>query len=377
MAGTTASVESIVSSNCCTLLKEMQTHHAGGDVGISVALFYPSNPDVPPFFGFGSAGPKSTLTADTIYAIGSVTKVFTASLAAYLNVQKVIGDLREAQVGSYLSNPACNPSGVSGSYWTGTTGLTFARLATQTSGMPDEANGSYSEQLFTDAPPSCAQLAWWNENASSFAQHEGSWIYSSAGFVTLGFAVAAAAAAGGLSSGYTNLLADAITTPLGMSATFAADNAPAKAVLAQGYTQNTKAVPITNAEDLKSSATDMLTWLAAVYQAMQLEAAGATLTPLQQALAATARTWIADPHKPSKEPTAFAMGLGWQIPTLSSAQTLTKDGSTSKGGCSCWVGLTRYDSAIAPAGIALMTNQVGVSPDATARTILEQIIALG
>jgi CubicO group peptidase (beta-lactamase class C family) len=366
-----------VSSNCNALLTAMQSHHAGGDVGISVALFYPGNPDVLPFFGFGSAGPKSTLTADTIYAIGSVTKVFTASLAAYLNVQKVIGDLREAQIGSYLSNPACNPSGVSGSYWTRSTGLTFARLATQTSGMPDEANGAYSEQLFTDVPPSCAQLAWWNDNASSFAQHEGSWIYSSAGFVTLGFAVAAAAAAGDLASGYTNLLAEAITTPLGMSATFAADNVPAKAVLAQGYTQKTNAVPITHAADLKSSATDMLTWLAAVYQAMQLEATGATLTPLQQALAATARIWIADPHKPSKEPTAFAMGLGWQIPTLSSAQALTKDGSTSKGGCSCWVGLTRYDSAIAPAGIALMTNQVGVSPDATARTILEQIIALG
>jgi hypothetical protein len=41
-----------------------------------------------------------------------------------------------------------------------------------------------------------------------------------------------------------------------------------------------------------------------------------------------------------------------------------------------WLGLTRYDPTVPPAGIALMTNQVAVSPDATAECILEKIIAL-
>ena len=377
MAGTTAAVESIVKSNCNTLLKAMQDHHSDADVGISVALFYPGNSEVPRFFGYGSAGPCITITADTIYAIGSVTKVFTASLAAHLNVQGVIGDLGQTLVGPYLSNADCKPSGVSGSYWSGTEGLTFAQLATQTSGMPDEAKGSYSEQLFANEAPSCAQIAWWNDNASSFAQGEGFWVYSNAGFVTLGFAVVAAAQAGGLSAGYTKLLNDVITTPIGMPNTFAADDVPAGAVLAQGYTPQTKPVAVTHAADLKSSANDMYAWLAAIYEAMQLEASGATLTPLQQALAATAKTWIAQPTKPNKEPTPFAMGLGWQIPTVASAQVLAKDGATSKGGCTCWVGLTRYALTVPPAGIALMTNQDGVAPDGTARTILEQIIALG
>lgn len=381
MAGTVSSVEDIVSSHSEKHLKKMREFHSGGDVGISIALFYPGQSDVPGFFGYGSAGPNLDVTADTIYAIGSVTKVFTASLAAYLNVQGVIGALDQTLIGPYLSNAACPLSGVSGPYWSGTAGLTFAQLATQTSGMPDEANGHYSEQLFANAPPSCAQLDWWNEHASkgkeSFEKNEGSWIYSSAGFVTLGFGVVAAAQAGGLATGYPNLLSEIITVPIGMPSTFAANDVPPNAVLAQGYTKNTTAVPITNAADLKSSAADMRAWLAAVYEAMQLEASGATLTPLQQALAATAQTWIEQPMKPNHEPTGFAMGLGWQIPTLGSATVLAKNGATGQGGCSCWVGLTRYDPNVPPVGIALMTNQIGVSPDATARTILEKIIALG
>jgi len=158
------------------------------------------------------------------------------------------------------------------------------------------------------------------------------WIYSSAGFVTLGFAVAAAAAAGGLTDGYTSLLESIITAQIGMPNTFAADDVPPNAVLAQGYNANSKQVPITAAADLKSSAQDMLAWLDAVYQAMKLQAAGASLTPLQQALANTTNIWIANPENPDKKPTNFAMGLGWQIPTIGSSQVLTKNGVTGKGG---------------------------------------------
>jgi beta-lactamase class C len=363
MAGTTSAVESIINSHCEALLKEMQDQHSEADVGISVALFYPGNSDVPGFFGYGAAGPNSKPTTDTVYAIGSVTKVFTASLAAYLDVTQVI-DLGTTQVSSYLSNSSCTTSGVSGTYWTGSAGLTFEQLATQTSGMPDEANGPYSEQLFANESPSCAQITWWNDEQSSFSKNEGSWIYSSAGFVTLGFAVAAAA-----QTGYTDLLGSVITTPLSMSNTFAADNVPPNAALAQGYNSNSKAVQVTAAADLKSSATDMLAFLTALYGAMQSEASGESMTNLQQALAATASTWIEEP--------TFAMGLAWQIPTWSSLQVLVKDGSTDKGGCSCWAGLTRYSSSGPAIGIMLMTNQFGVLPDPTASTILKKLIALG
>ena len=374
MTDTTQTVPGIVDSNCDKLLKLMKTAHPNSDVGISVALYYPGDTSVPGFFKYGLAGPGIEITNETVYAIGSVTKVFTATLAAYLNVKNIIGALDQTLVGQYLTNGNCKPSGVSGSYWNN---VTFAEFATQTSGMPDEANGPYSNQLFADEPPSCNQLNWWNENETSFENNRGYWIYSSAGFVTLGFAVAAAAAAGGLTGGYTALLESIITAQIGMPNTFAADDVPPNAVLAQGYNANSKPVPITDAADLKSSAQDMLAWLDAVYQAMKLQAAVASLTPLQQALANTTKVWIANPENPDKKPTNFAMGLGWQIPTIGSSQVLTKNGVTGKGGCSCWVGLTRYDSTAPPVGIALMTNQVGVNPDHTAHQILQEIIALG
>lgn len=374
MTDTTQTVPGIVDSNCYKLLQLMKKAHPNSDVGVSVALYYPGNTGVPGFFKYGLAGPDIEITNETVYAIGSVTKVFTATLAAYLNVKNIIGALDQTLVGQYLTNGNCKPSGVSGSYWNN---VTFAEFATQTSGMPDEANGPYSNQLFADEPPSCNQLNWWNENETSFGNNRGYWIYSSAGFVTLGFAVAAAAAAGGLTGGYTALLESIITAPISMPNTFAADDVPPNAVLAQGYNANSKPVPITDAADLKSSAQDMLAWLDAVYQAMKLQAAVASLTPLQQALANTTKVWIANPENPDKKPTNFAMGLGWQIPTIGSSQVLTKNGVTGKGGCSCWVGLTRYDSTAPPVGIALMTNQVGVNPDHTAHQILQEIIALG
>jgi CubicO group peptidase (beta-lactamase class C family) len=374
MTDNTQTVQGIVDSNCYKLLNEMKQAHPNSDVGVSVALYYPGNTDVPGFFKYGLAGPGIEITNETVYAIGSVTKLFTATLAAYLNVQNIIGELDQTLVGQYLGNANCRSSGVSGSYWDK---VTFAQFATQTSGMPDEANGPYSDQLFADEPPSCHQLSWWNANETSFQNYQGYWIYSNAGFVTLGFAVAAAAAAGGLTGGYTALLERIITSQIGMPNTFAADDVPPNAVLAQGYNANSKRVPITDAADLKSSAQDMLAWLDAVYQAMKLQAAGDSLTPLQQALANTTNIWIANPENPDKKPTNFAMGLGWQIPTISSSQVLTKDGVTGKGGCSCWVGLTRYDSTVPPVGIALMTNQTGVDPDPTAHNILQNIIALG
>ena len=375
MTDTTQTVQGIVDSNCGKLLQEMKNAHPNSDVGVSVALYYPGNTGVPGFFKYGLAGPGIEITNETVYAIGSVTKLFTATLAAYLNVKNIIGQLDQTLVGQYLANKDCSPSGVSGSYWNN---VTFAEFATQTSGMPDEADGPpYSDQLFADEPPSCPQLSWWNENETSFADDQGYWIYSSAGFVTLGFAVAAAAAAGGLTGGYTALLESIITAQIGMPNTFAADDVPPNAVLAQGYNANSKQVPITAAADLKSSAQDMLAWLDAVYQAMKLPAAGASLTPLQQALANTTTIWIANPENPDKQPTNFAMGLGWQIPTIGSSQVLTKNGVTGKGGCSCWVGLTRYHSTGPVAGIALMTNQTGVNPDPTAHTILQEIIAIG
>jgi beta-lactamase class C len=363
----------IVDYECNALLSAMQKYHTGAEanVGISLALFYPNDPGVPSFFHYGSAGPDEPITPKTIYGIGSVTKVFTGTLAAYLNVQNIIPDLR-TPVGPFLVNSACSPGTVSGQYWNTANVLDFA---TQTSGLPDEANGAYADQLFGGKAPSCDQLAWWNDNQGAFVSNRGDWIYSSAGFVTLGFAIAGAA-----NTTYPDLLTSGITSALEMVDTFVAKNVPAGGQVVQGYSTQSKPVPITGAADMKSTGQDMLAWLAAVYQAIKLAAAGSSMSPLQQAIAEATRVWIPAPiqQPPPLKATPFSMGLAWQIPTVADRtrgdySIVVKNGAAS--GCSCWIGLTAYDSQIPPVGVALLTNQMGVSPDGYARAILQQIVA--
>jgi CubicO group peptidase (beta-lactamase class C family) len=199
--------------------------------------------------------------------------------------------------------------------------------------------------------------------------------------VTLGFAVAGAA-----QRTYPDLLAGGITSELGMVDTFAGKIPPKGSQPAQGYSENSAPVPVTAAADIKSTARDMLAWLAAVYQAMALAARGSGLSPLQQAIAETTRVWIQEPFPPPPpltpplpppKPEPFSMGLGWQIPTVTDTTRahypiVVKDGAT--GGYSCWIGLTTYDPQIPPVGVALLTNQRGVIPDRCGRTILQQIV---
>lgn len=374
MSASASAVQEIVDSHCKKLLHRLQKECQGAAVGISVALYYPGNPAVTGFFPYGQAAPGVAITPDTVYAIGSVTKLFSATLAAYLQVKNVI-DLKTTPVGPYLFNTGCQTPKVSGSYWDQ---VPFLAFATHTSGMPDEATrlGPYSTPLFNDEPPSCDLIQWWNSNQSSFAQMQGLWNYSSAGFVTLGFATAQVASENGYPGGYTTLLSQIITGPFGMSNTFPADFVPAGAQLAQGYY---KGAPksVTGAEDLKSSARDQLDWLTAVYQTMQVAAGGGNLTDVQQAILLTTQEWPPPPLNWKKQPTDFVMGLAWQISTFGQANVLFKNGATSAGGCSCWVGLTKYAADVPAVGIALMTNLDGAKPDPTARTILEQIVALG
>jgi hypothetical protein len=176
------------------------------------------------------------------------------------------------------------------------------------------------------------------------------------------------------------MLANIITGPLDMPDTFAAAAVPPHAVLSQGHFRR-EVVPITAAADLKSSAQDMLTWMGAIHHALRLKAEGAGTTFLQEALAETGTVCLSGLKTPEGQSVAFDMGLAWQISALGGGppqpdgvQIVAKNGATSRAGSSCWVGLTRYAVDTPPVGVALLTNQDGVSPDATGRAILEAIV---
>src|SRR2546423_15292714 len=107
MTDTTQTVQGIVDSNCGKLLQEMKKAHPDSDVGVSVALYYPGNTGVPGFFKYGLAGPGIEVTNETVYAIGSVTKLLTATLGAYLNVENINGPLDPTLAGQHLANSHC------------------------------------------------------------------------------------------------------------------------------------------------------------------------------------------------------------------------------------------------------------------------------
>lgn len=380
MTGTTSQVEHIVNHYCRKFLTEIKSYNEFNAVGIAVALYYPNNPDVPAFFHYGLSAPDQGVTRDTIYSLGSVTKVFTSTLASYLTVTGVIPALDQALAGPYLSNASCRPSVVSGAYWEN---ATFFQFGTQTSGMPDKSEGYYADQLFSNALPSCDQLNWWNDpkRQATWTEKQKFWIYSNAGFITLGFAVAGAAQKNnGYTGGYPGLLSEVITGQIGMPNTFVGEYAPATgAPMATGYNPK-QAVAITGAADMKSTAQDMYAWLAAVHQAMVVQGTNYwTMTPLELAIAGPTTIAIPYPINQEGNPCGFAMGLGWQIPTFNGVTYLEKDGGTQESGCSCWVGLTRYQEGGPIVGIAILTNQCygKYAPSFTGRKILEELINFG
>jgi CubicO group peptidase (beta-lactamase class C family) len=327
-----------------------------------------------------------------------VTKVFTATLAAYLEVVGAIGPLNQILAWEYLGNPNAEPpdNGVNGNYWwnpANQTGVTLFQFATQTSGMPDEPTvqrgQNFSELLFEGAFPGPVQYVWWNSpsNQQAFQSDEKYWIYSSAGFVTLGFAVQGAAYTASqrnsklkLPGTYPALLQQEMLNPIKMPFTFGSSTPPDNATLAWGYNKkHGPALPVLNAQDLKSTAADMYNLLEYQYGAMKSQATNQKMDSLEQAAAMAGQVQISSPLLQSGKIAPFNMRYGWQIQPYTtkggtSLAYLEKNGATSSNGFSCWVGLTTYGADVPPVGIALMTNQVGTDPDPTAIGILRQIL---
>jgi CubicO group peptidase (beta-lactamase class C family) len=338
------------------------------DSGVAVSLYFPANPAVPPIYPYGQANATTGVAADTIFAIGSVTKTFTATLAAWLDDSNQLSGLG-VSVADYLGGTSKQNCTLQP--------ITFFNLATQTSGFArdDSATGKDpAKNLFDGKPPSPALLSWWENN--QFAVPDGSWVYSNLGFITLGFAVEGA---GGAS--YPNLLSQVITGAgaLNMPDTFGVipSNIPASQI-STGHVRISgqwEPRPIQNEPDLKSSPQDMLTWMTQNLLAQQ----ASSPTAVQRAMTMATTVQLENVYPPSsKIALPFSMGLAWQIqkPDNSSAYPIiAKDGATSRGGSSCWLGMLS-STAPGPLGLAILTNCDGIEPNSYGKSMLEQIAAL-
>jgi beta-lactamase class C len=303
-----------------------------------------------------SSSPPFSVTTDTVFEIGSVTKVFTSTLLA--TAVKAGGPSLTDPLGYWLNHDnTFSPNPVGSAVLDA---LTLLELATHSSGMAEQPAGiglGYSKQLFTDQKPAPELINWWNNYPPSIpppSYPPGCWQYSNIGFVTLGFAVTQMFPPD-QGYNYDTMLAQYVTTPLGMTQTAAIVQPSWK--VAQGCIGSWTQVPLPpyptvfenvpaggTAFDLKTTGDDMLLFLAA-----QIEAPNGVIGPV------IALTQQKQGTYPLCEGTgSVTMGLAWQISYTKQGQPVfMKNGATSRGGFEAIV-------IVVPdlqCGVAVLSNQ--------------------
>jgi len=269
---------------------------------------------------------------DTVFEIGSITKVFTTSILADMIAR---GDVKlDDPVAKYLPATVKVPSRNGRE-------ITLEDLATQTSGLPrmptnlapkDSSNpyADYTaEQMF-------AFLSGYTLTRDIGAQYE----YSNLGVGLLGQALCRRAG-----QSYEALVTERILKPLGMTMSGVALTPEMKAHLAVGHgatgdpVANWDLPAMAGAGALRSTVTDLFRFLSA-----QLHPERSTIAK-NMALTHTARRDTGPGGK---------IGLAWQIRLLPNRQILWHNGGT--GGYRTWVG---FDPAAGRAAIVLTNSATG------------------
>jgi len=278
-----------------------------------------------------SGAPAVPLDGNTLFEIGSITKVFTASLLADMVAR---GEVKlDDPVAEFLPKTVRVPSR-NGKQ------ITLLDLATQTSGLPrlpgnlkpkDPANpyADYTvEQLY-------AFLSSYELTRDIGSQYE----YSNLGVGLLGHALALKAG-----KSYEDLLVERILRPLGMNDTRITLSPAQKARLASGHSEAGAAVPnwdlptLAGAGALRSTANDLLKFLAANLDS--------TSKPLGRELATThiGRRDVGGPMR---------IGLNWHILTALGRPIVWHNGGT--GGYRSFIG---FDEANQRGAIVLANQNV-------------------
>jgi serine-type D-Ala-D-Ala carboxypeptidase/endopeptidase len=280
-------------------------------------------------YGKFDADDKRAVDADTIFEIGSVTKVFTSLLLADM-VQRGEVALTDP-VAKYL------PSGVKMPERNGRQ-ITLEDLATHTSGLPrlpsnlhpkDSANpyADYSvEQLYEF-------LSGYQLTRDIGSQYE----YSNLGGGLLGHVLARRAG-----MDYEKLVRSRICERLGMRSTAITLSDEMKTRFAVGHDDTMKKVPywdlptLVGAGALRSTANDMLTFVAANL--------GYVKTPLAPAMAAMVAV-----RRPTGVP-GLEVGLAWHILTRDGHEIVWHNGGT--GGFRSFIGFERKTGM----GVVVLSN---------------------
>lgn len=309
------------------LAERIDTFHQG--VGMVVGIVGRDSRRVVAWGRLDKGDPRPP-DGDTIFEIGSVTKVFTSLLLADM-----------AQRGEVaLTDPAAKylPAGVKMPE-RGGRAITLVDLSTHTSGLPrmpsnfqpkDPAN-PYADYTVSDLYRFLSTCQLTRDIGSQFE-------YSNMGGGLLGHVLARRA-----NTDYEALVRARITGPLGMNSTGIALTPEMKARLAVGYnarleaTSNWDVPALAGAGALRSSANDLMTFLAA-----NLGFAKSPLAPAMASMLAVRR--------PTGAPGLGEIGLGWLVTKPSDAEVIWHNGGT--GGYRSFIGFNPTTGV----GVVVLSN---------------------
>lgn len=232
-------------------------------------------------YGFGALPDGSTPDGDTVYEIGSITKVFTAvTLATMVEGGEVavtdsLGTLLPDRTGLYSGATRSSPA---------VSLITLGQLTTHTSGLPRLPQSLSDVELTSNDPYAGYSLdrLWQDLSGVELNNAPGvSYEYSNFGAGVLGQVLADQAGVD-----YATVLADRVTEPLGLADTTLSLSADQRARFVPGFVLGTdeSAPPwemnaLAPAGGLKSTARDLMAFIAANLDA----AAGGR--PIDRALA--------------------------------------------------------------------------------------------
>jgi serine-type D-Ala-D-Ala carboxypeptidase/endopeptidase len=319
-------------------------------VGIVVGVIEPSGRRIVAYGKLAKDDPRP-LNGDTVYEIGSITKVFTSLLLA-----DAVGRGEVAltdPVAKFLPDAVKVPA-------RGGHSITLIDLATHSSGLPRMPTD------FAPKDPADPYADYTVENMYAFlggyqlARDIGTeYEYSNFGAGLLGHALTLRTKA----TDYETLVAARVLKPLGMTSTGIALTPEMTSRLAAGYGPTLQPVgnwdvgALAAAGGLRSTANDMLTFLAANL--------GYVKTPLAPAMAA-----MLNVKRPTPIPNT-TIGLAWHVTTRHGKSIVWHNGGT--GGYRTFIG---YDAA-ARVGVVVLSNAgTPAGPDDIGRHLLDTEMAL-
>ncbi|MFN7921563.1 MAG: serine hydrolase [Bryobacteraceae bacterium] len=260
-------------------------------VGIVVGVIEPKGHRIV-FYGKSGQNEQQSLNGDTVFEIGSITKVFTSLLLADMAQR---GELAlNDPVAKYLPPEVKVPE-------RNGRRITLQDLATHTSGLPrDPANISPRDPANPAADYSTEQLYAFLSSYTLTREVGSRYEYSNLGTSLLGHALAHRAG-----TGYESLVVSRILNPIGMANTRISLSEQMRQRLAPGHSYMLERLPnwdmgaLAPSGGLKSTANDLLEFLAVALSDRK--------SPLSQAMATAIAT-----RRPAGQPDRLA-ALGWEV----------------------------------------------------------------